>query len=75
MRTRELTLPELALVAGTRGMLGVGIGLLLAGRLDGARRVRVGRALAIAGAASTIPLALRIFRKPATTHTLTKIPL
>lgn len=75
MRTRELTLPELALIGGTRGLLGIGIGLLLAGRLGGARRVQVGRALAIAGAASTIPLAMRIFRKPATTHTLTEIPL
>lgn len=75
MRARELTLPELAVIAGTRGMLGVGIGLLLAGRLGSARRLRVGRALAIVGAASTIPIALRVFRKPTPTHSLTDVPL
>jgi hypothetical protein len=30
----ELTLPEIGLIAGTRGMLGAGIALLLADRLN-----------------------------------------
>ena len=50
------------LVAATRGMLGAGIGLLLAGRL-GDRRVRIGRALVAIGALSTIPLARHIFHR------------
>ena len=33
MRETHITLPELGLVAGTRGMLGAGLGLLLADRL------------------------------------------
>jgi hypothetical protein len=58
---RTVTLPTLLLVGATRGMLGVGIGLLLAGRL-GERRVRVGRILVAIGALSTIPLARQIFQ-------------
>jgi hypothetical protein len=61
MKTREVSVPELALLAGTRGMLGVGIGLLLADRFGHARRTRVGRTLLAIGAASTVPLAWRIF--------------
>ena len=57
---REVTLPTLMLVAVTRGMLGAGIGMLLAGRL-GHRRVRIGQLLVAIGALSTIPLALRVF--------------
>lgn len=48
------------LVAATRGMLGAGIGLLLAGRA-GNRRVPIGRALLAIGAITTIPLARRVF--------------
>ena len=50
------------LVAVTRGMLGAGIGLLLARRL-GNRRVQVGRVLLAIGALSTIPLARQVFRR------------
>ena len=62
MRTRTITLPELALVAGTRGMLGAGIGLLLAKRLTDEQRRAVGRTLLIVGLVSTVPLALQILR-------------
>lgn len=34
MLTTELPFPELALLAGTRGLLGAGLGLLLAERVD-----------------------------------------
>jgi hypothetical protein len=34
MKKAELTLPEIALIAGTRGMLGAGAALLLADRLS-----------------------------------------
>lgn len=63
--TRTVTLPTLMLVAVTRGMLGAGIGMLVAGKL-GDRRLRIGRALVAIGALSTIPLALRVFRGHAT---------
>ena len=58
----SISLPTLMLVAATRGMLGAGIGLLLAERL-GPRRVRIGRTLLAIGALSTIPLARHIFHK------------
>ncbi|HEY0384695.1 MAG TPA: hypothetical protein VGC64_01725 [Pyrinomonadaceae bacterium] len=59
----SVTLPELALVAVTRGAIGVGAGLLLADRLSVKRRKTVGRLLFVAGVLSTIPIALRLFGK------------
>jgi hypothetical protein len=34
MRRAEISLPELGLIAGTRGMLGAGLGLLVGDRLS-----------------------------------------
>src|SRR5262245_36155999 len=66
--TRTVNLPTLMLVAVTRGMLGAGIGMLVADRL-GDRRLRVGRTLLAIGALSTIPLALKVFRgRPSDEH-------
>lgn len=59
----SVTLPELALVAVTRGAIGIGAGLLLADRLQPSRRKAVGRLLFVAGVLSTIPIALRLFGK------------
>ena len=42
MIATELRLPELALIAGTRGMLGAGVGLLLADRLSEDKRKGIG---------------------------------
>ncbi len=63
MRKALLTLPELALIAGTRGMLGAGIGLLVAPRLNQDRRKAAGWTLLLVGAISTIPLALQVLSK------------
>lgn len=57
----ELTLPELALIAGTRGLLGAGVGLLLADRLSAEQRRAVGWTLVGIGALSSIPLAMEVF--------------
>jgi hypothetical protein len=51
-------MPELALLVGTRVAFGVGVGLLLAGRLDKGVRLGAGGALATVGALTTIPLIL-----------------
>jgi hypothetical protein len=66
MSKTELTIPELGLFAGTRGMLGAGIALLLGDRLGGEKRNAVGATLAAIGVLSTIPLAYIAFgrRKP-----------
>ena len=63
MKKTELTLPELGLIAGTRGMLGAGVALLLANKLSDGERKAVGWTLFLAGALSTIPLAIGVLSK------------
>jgi hypothetical protein len=63
MKKAELTLPEIALIAGTRGILGAGAGLLLADRLNDDERKAIGWTLLIIGAVSTIPLAIEVLSK------------
>ena len=63
MKTAELTMPEIALIAGTRGVLGVGLALLLADRLTEDQRKAAGWAMFLIGAISTIPLVLEVFCK------------
>jgi len=60
MRETRVTFPELALIAVTRGMLGAGIGLLLADRLPTGERKAVGLTLLLVGALTTIPLAFEV---------------
>ena len=57
VREQTVTLPELALLAGTRVVLGAGLGLLFAGRLNDDQRRAAGWALFGVGALITIPLA------------------
>ena len=61
MTRTELSFPELGLLVGTRGMLGMGLGLLLGDRLDPEKRKAVGWTLAAIGVLSTIPLAFIVF--------------
>ena len=63
MKTSELTLPEVGLIAATRGMLGAGIGLLLAEKLNEDQRKAIGWTLFVMGAISTIPLAMDVLSK------------
>ena len=64
MREIRLVGPELWLIAATRGLLGIGIGLLLSEKLRHARHRRtLGRTLAAIGLLSTVPLGLRVFRR------------
>lgn len=66
MRRTELSLAQVALLAGTRGMLGAGLALLLGGRLRRSQRKTVGWTLTAIGALSTLPLAYVVLshRKP-----------
>lgn len=68
MREHRVTLPELALISGTRGLIGFGLGLLVSDRLVSDRRRVLGIALVAAGALSTIPLAIRVFRRRGNAH-------
>ena len=63
MKKAELTLPEIALIAGTRGMIGAGAALLLADRLNVDQRKAIGWTLLLVGAVSTIPLAMEVLGK------------
>lgn len=59
-RKVTLPLPELGLIAMTRAMLGLGIGLLLADTLDKRTARAAGVALAAVGILTTVPLILRV---------------
>ena len=60
MTERTLTLPEIALIASTRVALGLGIGLLIAGRLSDDQRRGAGWALALISGLTTVPLIVGI---------------
>jgi len=63
MKETSLTLPRLIAIAATRGMLGAGIGLLLADKISHARRIPIAVMLVSIGLASTIPLAFPLVKK------------
>lgn len=65
MNRRTVSLPTLALIAGTRVALGMGLGFLVGDRVKSDRREQCGWALIGLGALSTIPLALNVFYSPA----------
>jgi hypothetical protein len=60
MRKLTVTAPELAAVALTRGLGGLGIGLLVSEFLTPHERRTVGWSLLALGVLSTIPLGMRI---------------
>ena len=60
---KSITVPELALIAATRGVIGFGVGLLLADKFKGERRKVLGWSLFLSGLASTIPIAMHVFGK------------
>jgi hypothetical protein len=60
---KSVTVPELALIAATRGAIGFGAGLLLAEKLKGERRKLLGWSLFLSGLASTVPIAMHLFGK------------
>jgi hypothetical protein len=66
VKTFDVSLPELAFVAGTRGMVGAGIGLLLADHLKPDTRRAVGWTLLAIGALTTVPIALTVFGRRST---------
>jgi hypothetical protein len=63
VKITELDLPEIGLIAATRGMLGAGIALLIAGRLNADQRSAAGWTLFGVGALTTIPLLLHVLGK------------
>jgi hypothetical protein len=60
MRKAQLALRTIGLIAGTRMMLGIGLGMLLADRLDKDQRHSVGWTLFLVGAGATVPLVMHV---------------
>jgi len=63
MKERTMTIPDLALIAGTRIALGAGIGLLLADKLNKDHRKGAGWALLGIGVLTTVPLVMNVLGK------------
>ena len=60
MKDRTLTLPTIALIAGTRAALGLGIGLLASEKFAPQVRRAAGWALVALGGLTTIPLVAEV---------------
>ena len=56
MKAYPVTLPEMAIVALTRGMAGAGLGLLVSGSMQRETRRALGWTLFALGAVSTVPI-------------------
>jgi hypothetical protein len=66
MKTFEVSLPEFAFVAATRGMAGAGIGLLLSDCIKTIERRRAaGWTLLAIGALTTVPIAFTVMTRRA----------
>jgi hypothetical protein len=61
MKTVEVKLPEIGLLAITRVALGIGLGLLVSSRLDARQRQAAGIALLALGVLTTVPFAVHFF--------------
>ena len=74
MKKITLPLPELALIVGTRALLGGGIAILLTDNMDRSQRRVLGWTLALVGAVTTIPLAMELLaeNRSKVTHRLSE---
>jgi hypothetical protein len=59
---KKLSVPQIALIGATRGAIGFGAGLLLADKFKQSNRKTLGWSLFLSGLASTIPIAMHIFK-------------
>ena len=62
-RSVSLRIPEIGFIAGTRGALGAGLGLLLADRLNHRQQKRLGWVLLTIGAVTTVPIIVNVIRR------------
>jgi hypothetical protein len=62
MRTTQLSIPEIGLIAITRGMLGAGIALLNARKLSEEQQRAIGITLTLVGVITTVPLLMEVFK-------------
>lgn len=62
MNRTPLSIPEIAIIGGTRAALGAGAGLLVANYLNEDQRRAAGWVLLGVGSISTIPIAIQLIR-------------
>ena len=74
MRNLNVSLPEMAFVAATRGLAGAGIGLLASGHLKESSRKKVGLTLLAIGILTTIPIALVARQRVVRYRTIQDLP-
>ena len=60
MNRTPLSIPEIAMIAGTRAAAGAGIALLLGDRLSAEQRRAVGWTLLGIGAVTTVPIVIQL---------------
>jgi hypothetical protein len=60
MKKAQLAPTTIGLIAGTRVMLGIGLGMLLADKFNKDQRHSVGWALFLVGAGTTVPLVMHV---------------
>lgn len=60
-RHTTLSLPEIELLAGTRVLLGAGLGLLLSERLGIDQKKTIGWTLVLVGVMTTLPFAFQLY--------------
>ena len=60
MKKHVVTVPEVALIAGTRALLGAGIAFLVSDKLAPEQRRAIGWTLVAVGVVTTIPLAVEL---------------
>jgi hypothetical protein len=63
MRQATLPVPEIGLIAATRGLGGAGVALLLADRLSSKKRKAIGWPLLAVGVLSTVPLLVDLVKR------------
>jgi hypothetical protein len=63
MKQATLTVPEIGIIAATRGMLAAGAMLLLAEKIPQDRRKKIGWPLLALGVISTVPIAMSVIHK------------
>jgi hypothetical protein len=63
MREIPLTVPEIGMINSTRFIIGIGVGLLLAGTLNKHARKPVGLSLLFVGTLVSIPVAMAFLGK------------
>ena len=60
IKKKNLSLPMIGLIAGTRGMLSAGAALLFLSEIKKPRRRKLGWALFLTGVLSTIPIGYKV---------------